>query len=169
MQVKMRLDLKTSGLVIAVVVALFEFVHCRNKLRVAMPNVTPHEEDNYLCIAYSVKDLVPTGGQPIYITKFEADSDANKTLSLPERGDRRQQFRAGPGGRCVLGSPALRRRSAPAALVVALRVGCLVVSLAARHLGVAPLPWSQQRPRFGWAGWWEHRASLRRMLALRST
>lgn len=78
MQVKMRLDLKTSGLVIAVVVALFEFVHCRNKFRVAMPNVTPHEEDNYLCIAYSVKDLVPTGGQPIYITKFEADSDANK-------------------------------------------------------------------------------------------
>lgn len=60
------------------VVAVLEVVDCRSNFRVAMPNVIPQEDDNYLCIAYPVTDLVPTGGKPIYITKFEADSDANK-------------------------------------------------------------------------------------------
>jgi hypothetical protein len=74
----MRPEVKSLGPVIALIVALFEVADCRSNFRVVMPNVTPQEDDNYLCIAYPVADLVPTGGNPVYITKFEADSDANK-------------------------------------------------------------------------------------------
>lgn len=52
--------------------------HDQDSFRVAMPGVVPDEDDNYLCMAFKVEDLVSNQGGPIYINKFEADSDANK-------------------------------------------------------------------------------------------
>jgi len=46
--------------------------------RVGMPGVVPDEDDNYLCTSFKVDDLVPNNIGPIFINKFEADSDANK-------------------------------------------------------------------------------------------
>jgi len=77
MQYKMRPIKKYSGLLFTFSF-LISIASCNNKFRVSMPNVIPTEDDNYLCIAYPVSKLVPNDGSPIYITKFEADSDANK-------------------------------------------------------------------------------------------
>ena len=52
--------------------------HDQESFRVAMPGVVPDEDDNYLCTAFKVEELVTNQGGPIYINKFEADSDANK-------------------------------------------------------------------------------------------
>ena len=81
MQVKMRSTLRNSGfLLISTFSVLFNLAsgNVKNSFRVAMPNVVPTEDDNYLCIAFPINDLVQNKDSPIYITKFEADSDANK-------------------------------------------------------------------------------------------
>ena len=80
MQVKMRSLQYSCLLLITFLITILQFASGSSKhnFRVSMPSVTPQEDDNYLCFAYPVTDLVQSNGSPFYITKFEADSDANK-------------------------------------------------------------------------------------------
>ncbi len=71
------MGLKFISVCFAILTGL-EYCHGQETFRVAMPDVVPMEDDNYLCTAFKLDELVSNQGGPIYINKFEADSDANK-------------------------------------------------------------------------------------------